>query len=29
VTFQFLKGAYKWEGDFTWTDNDRTRGDGF
>ena len=31
VAFQYLKGAYKQEGDllFTWSDSDRTRGNGF
>ena len=31
VAFQYLKGAYKQEGDqlFTWLDSDRTTGNGF
>ena len=31
VTFQYLKGVYKHEGNqlFTWVDSDRTRGNGF
>ena len=31
TTFQYLKGAYKQEGDlfFIWSDSDRTRGNGF
>ena len=31
VAFQYLKGAFKQEGEglFIWVDNDRTRGNGF
>jgi len=31
MAFQYLKGAYKQEGEclFTWVDSDRTRGNGF
>jgi len=31
VAFQYLKGAYKQEGErlFTWVDSGRTRGNGF